>query len=88
MKDMERLRNGKLLTTIAVILILLSGLFFGLIFLVPFFPVTLATKGVLVTGCIISCEVAWWAGVAIAGKQVITKYKRYLKPGNWFKHKN
>ena len=85
---MENLQNGKLLTTIAIILILLSGLFFGLIFVVPFFPVSLATKGVLVTICIISGEVSWWAGVAVAGKQVITKYKRYLNPLNWFRRKN
>ena len=76
MKIKEKLRNGKLLNTIAVALILLSGLFFGMIFIVPFFPVSLATKGVLVTACIISGEIAWWVGVAIAGKQVIARYGR------------
>lgn len=88
MKDIEKIHNGKLLTTIAIILILLSGLFFGLIFVVPFFPLSLATRGVLVTVCIIGCEVAWWAGVAVAGKQIITKYRRYLDPRNWFSRKN
>jgi len=85
---MEKLKNDKLLTAIAISLILLSGLFFGMIFVVPFFPVSLATKGVLVTACIISGEVAWWVGVALAGKQVISKYGRLLNPRNWFSRKN
>jgi len=88
MKVTEKLRNPKLLNTIAIVLILLSGLFFGMIFVVPFFPLSLATKGLLVTACIIGGEVAWWVGVAIAGKQVISKYGRYLNPRNWFSRKN
>jgi hypothetical protein len=88
MKFTGKLHNGKLVTTIAISLILLSGLFFGMILVVPFFPVSLTTKGVLVTVCIISGEVAWWVGVAVAGKQMITKYKRYLNPRNWFSHNN
>jgi len=87
MKVPEKLQNGKLITTIAISLILLSGLFFGMIFVVPFFPLSLAAKGVLVTACIISGEVAWWVGVAVAGKQVITKYKQYLNPHNWVRRK-
>jgi hypothetical protein len=87
MKDIQKSPNGKLLTTIAIILILLSGVFFGLIFVVPFFPLSLATKGIIVTVCVVICEVAWWAGVAIAGKQVITRYKHYLNPRNWFSGK-
>jgi hypothetical protein len=88
MKLTEKLRNGKLLNTIAISLILLSGLFFGMIFVIPFFPLSLTTKGVLVTVSIICGEVAWWVGVAVAGKQVLTKYKRYLNPRNWFSRKN
>jgi hypothetical protein len=88
MKDIQKSPNGKLLTAIAISLILLSGLFFGMIFVIPFFPLSLTTKGVLVTASIISGEVAWWVGVAIAGKQVITKYGRFLNPWNWFRRKN
>jgi hypothetical protein len=88
MKSTEKLHNGKLLTTIAIVLILLSGLLFGMIFVVPFFPVSIATKGVLVTACIISGEISWWAGVAVAGKQVITRYKQYFNPRNWFSRRN
>jgi hypothetical protein len=88
MKIMEKLKNEKLVTAIAISLILLSGLFFGMIFVIPFFPMSLTTKGVLVTVSIICGEVAWWAGVAIAGKQVITKYRHYLNPRNWFRRKN
>jgi hypothetical protein len=88
MKVPEKPRSTKVLTTIAISLILLSGLFFGMIFVVPFFHLSLTTKGVLVTACIISGEVAWWVGVAIAGKQVIDKYRHHLNPRNWFSRKN
>jgi hypothetical protein len=88
MKILKNLKNEKLLTAIAISLILLSGLFFGMIFVIPFFPLSLTTKGVLVTASIISGEIAWWVGVAIAGKQVITKYRHYLNPRNWFRRKN
>ncbi len=84
MNLIRKLQNRKLVTTIGLILIGLSAVFFGLIFVVPFLPLTVTTRSVLVTACIISLEVAWWAGVAILGKQVITKYKRYLNPRNWF----
>jgi len=71
-------------TLIAIILIILSCILFGLIFVVPFLPLTLAQKGIFVTSLIIGMEVTWWAGIAIVGKQVITKYKKYLNPRTWF----
>lgn len=78
------MQKNKLFTTIAIILILLSGILFGLIFVVPFLPLSLAQKGIFVTALVIGMEVTWWAGIAIVGKQVITKYRKYLNPRNWF----
>jgi hypothetical protein len=76
--------NKKLLTWIALILILLSGILFGLIFVVPFLPFSLSQKGIIFTALVIGMEITWWVGVAIIGKQVITKYKKYLNPCYWF----
>ena len=81
------MQKPKLLTTVAILLILLSCILFGLIFVVPFLPVSLAQKGIIVTVLIIGMEVTWWVGVAIAGKQMITKYKKYLNPCNWLSQK-
>ena len=78
----------ELLTTVAIILIVLSCILFGLIFVVPFLPLTLAQKGIVITVLVIGMEISWWAGVAIVGKQVITKYRKYLNPRLWFSRKN
>jgi hypothetical protein len=29
-------------------------------------------------------EITWWVGVALLGKQLITKYRKHLYPCNWF----
>jgi hypothetical protein len=70
-----------------IILIILSGILFGLIFVVPFTPFSIARKGIIVTALVISMEITWWVGVAILGKQVITKYKKYLNPRTWLSSK-
>jgi hypothetical protein len=76
----------KLLSTLAIILILFSGILFGLIFVVPFLPLTLTQKGILVTILVAGMEIAWWVGVALVGKQVISKYSKQLNPMRWFKN--
>jgi len=70
-----------------IILIILSGILFGLIFVVPFTPFSIARKGIIVTALVISMEITWWVGVAILGKQVITKYKKHLNPRTWLSSK-
>jgi Trk-type K+ transport system membrane component len=75
----------KLLNIIAIILIILSGIFFGLIFVVPFLPISLSQKGIMATVLVICMEISWWVGVAIVGKQVISKYQKYLVPRRWRK---
>ncbi|MCX6231539.1 MAG: transporter suffix domain-containing protein [Bacteroidetes bacterium] len=81
---MEKPLNRKRLNYIAIVLIALSGVFFGLIFLVPFLTLSLKMKGVLISVFFISCEISWWLAVVIVGKQLITKYKKKLNPYYWF----
>ena len=66
----------------------LSCILFGLIFAVPFFPLTLAQKGFSVTVLVILMEITWWVGAAIAGKQLFTRYRKYLNPSTWCKNRN
>ncbi len=82
------LKTNKLHTTIAIVLIIVSGVLFGLIFVVPFLPLTIAQKGIVATALVIGMEVSWWVGAAILGKQVISKYSKYLNPRSWFSGKN
>jgi hypothetical protein len=78
----------KLLTYIAIVLIIFSGILFGLIFVVPFLPLSMTQKGIVVTVLVIGMEITWWAGVALVGKQLITRYIKYLNPRTWFSRKN
>jgi hypothetical protein len=73
---------------IAIVLILLSGILFGLIFVVPFLPLTITQKGIFVTALVIGMEITWWTGVALVGKQLFTKYIKYLNPHTWSLGKN
>lgn len=77
-------KNSSLLNKIAVILVVLSFVLYGLIFVVPFLPLTIAQKAMIVPVLVAAGEATWWIGVAIVGKQVVTKYRKYLNPCNWF----
>jgi hypothetical protein len=81
------MRKARIVTYTAIGLIIFSGILFGLIFLVPFLPLTLGQKGIAVTTLIIGMEVTWWVGVALVGKQIIQKYIKWLNPFSWFKRK-
>lgn len=78
-------KKDGLLNKIAIILVVMSFILYGLIFVVPFLPLTLAQKAVAIPILVGTGEATWWTGVAIAGKQVVTKYRSYLNPCNWTK---
>ncbi|MCX6284920.1 MAG: transporter suffix domain-containing protein [Bacteroidetes bacterium] len=79
------MQKSKLLIIIAIILIVVSCILFGFIFAVPFLTLTAAQKGIIVTILVISMEITWWAGVALIGNQLLTKYRKYLNPCAWWK---
>ena len=81
------MQKPKLLITIAIILMVLSCILFGLIFVVPFLPLTLAQKGISVTALVVGMEITWWAGVALIGKELFSKYRKYLNPRTWRKNR-
>ena len=82
------MQNNKRLSFIAIALIIFSGILFGLVFLVPFLPLSVVGKGIVVSALVIGMEIAWWAGVALVGKQLLTRYLKHLNPFAWFSRKN
>ncbi|MGG0821420.1 SDR family NAD(P)-dependent oxidoreductase [Paenibacillus turicensis] len=74
---------SQLMNKIALVLVILSFVLYGLAILVPFMSLSLAYKTTLVPAFIIVGEIVWWIGIAIVGKQVVTKYRKYLNPCNW-----
>lgn len=81
-------QKSKLPNTIALILVVLSFVLYGLIAVVPFLPISLSRKAIIVPLLVGSGEITWWIGIAIVGKQVVTKYRKYLNPCTWFSCRN
>lgn len=48
-------------------------------------PVSLGIKASIITGSLIVGEIFFWIGAVFVGKEVVTKYRSYLNPKNWFK---
>ena len=66
---------------------LFSGVFFGLMLLVPFLELETKQKVFWSTTCFICMEISFWAGGLLVGKELFNKYKARLNPTNWFKKK-
>ena len=62
-----------------ITMIVLSFVLYALIPAVPFFPVSAEAKGFGVTGLIVSGEITFWAGLAIAGRPAYEAMKNHLK---------
>ncbi len=46
--------------------------------IVPFIPISLAQKAILVPALLVLAEVLFWLGALLVGKEVVQKYRRYL----------
>ena len=89
-EEPAKAKRGKLhvTTMIAIALITLSCILFGLIFVIPFLHLSITQKSIMVSALIIGMEITWWIGVALVGKQLIMKYIKYINPRSWFSRKN
>lgn len=78
-------KPGRKMNIIALVLIILSFVLYGLAIIFPLMPLPLTKKATIIPILIIVGEIVWWIGVAIVGKQVVTKYRKCLNPCNWFR---
>ncbi len=72
---------------IGIGLIIISFIFFFMIPIVPFVPITVKMKVIITTTLAIIAEVTFWLGGFFVGKEVIQKYKKYLNPSRFLKKK-
>lgn len=72
-------------TTIGIALILLSGVAFAIMLIVPFLNLENKHKVIGSTAAFIAMEVLFYAGGFLVGKELFIKYKSYLDPRKWFK---
>lgn len=75
-----RPKHEGLARKIAVGTIVFSFLLFGMVFLVPFFPLSLSHKAMVASVIWGLSEVTLLLGALLAGKEVMQKFKRYLTP--------
>ncbi len=52
----------------------------AIFFIVPFLPLSIAEKTTIDVVLAVVAEVCFWLSVVLLGKEVVTKYRRYLNP--------
>ena len=77
-------RKASIISKVAIILMTISFVFYGIIPVIPFLALTTTEKAMAVPILMVGGELIWWIGVAMIGKQAVAKYKKYLNPCNWF----
>ena len=65
-------------------LVILSTLLYGGLIALPFFSIPTTTKLAATPVLIFFGEATFWVGGALLGKEIVTRYKQYLNPCNWF----
>jgi hypothetical protein len=70
-----------------ILLILLSGVAFAIMLLIPFLNLENKHKVIGSSAAFIAMEILFWAGGLLVGKELFMKYKSYLDPRLWFKRK-
>jgi short-subunit dehydrogenase len=65
-------------------LIMLSFVLYGgLLFVLPFLPISTETKLAMSPILVLFGESVFWVGGAILGKEIVAKYKQYFSPSYW-----
>ena len=73
---------------LGILLILLSGVAFAVMLLIPFLELENKTKVIGSSSAFVAMEVLFWTGGLLVGKELFIKYKSYLNPKNWFRKKD
>ena len=71
-----------------ILLILLSGVAFAAMLMVPFLNLDNRTKVIGSTSAFIAMEVLFWVGGLLVGKELFIRYKSWLDPRKWFRKKH
>ena len=72
---------------LGVVLVSLSMIIFLFIFFIPLLNMTDKNKIFIAGVAAVAAEVLFWSGGLLLGKQILDKYKSYLKWKYWFDKK-
>ncbi len=50
---------------------------------VPFLPLSTGTKVLLASGLVVVAEAVFWGAALLLGKEVVSRYRRFLDPRAW-----
>jgi len=71
-------KNLNKIQILGIGLILLSYIFWGLIFIIPFLKLGLKTSSIAISVLLISSNI-FWLGVFLAGKELLMKFKAWYR---------
>ncbi|MBD2135436.1 MULTISPECIES: transporter suffix domain-containing protein [Sphaerospermopsis] len=64
---------------LGLVLIIVSFLpWLAIALILPFLPLAVAQKALLVPALLVFAEIVFWLGALLVGKEVIQRYRRYL----------
>jgi hypothetical protein len=68
---------------LVVVLVVVPGLLYSAVPIVPFLPLTTAQNVGLSAGLVLAAEVVFWGAALFLGGEVISRYRRYFDPRTW-----
>ncbi len=72
---------------LGMVLVIASFALYGVgLLLIPFLSIGVAEKAGAVMIALAAGEISFWAGAALTGKELITRYRSMLNPCNWWPH--
>ena len=78
-------RRKNFVLRLGIFMVIFCIPFFLILPVIPFFPIPAKVKIAAGTISFIIGETLFWVGGIFVGKELITKFKSYLNPKNWFK---
>jgi hypothetical protein len=78
--------NSKVQRIIGISLILLTWVFWGMIFFIPFMKLGVKLSAILIAALLIGTN-AFWIGIFLVGKEYARKFQVWTKLKIWFRNK-
>ena len=63
----------------------MPGALWTLVLAVPFLPLPAGWKVTLAAALAIAAEAVFWIAAFFLGREVVSRYRRYFDPRNWFR---
>ena len=68
------------ITKLGILLAIASVVPWLLLLVLPFLPFSLAERAILAAGLLVLAEVMFWVGAALAGHEVVRRFRQKLNP--------